>query len=160
MDDRELDAKVAEKVMGHTITMSDKAWSVEDWLCSDYTTERNTLAIVTDAPNDRSIPPSLVIPHYSTELDEAFQVVEAMAARGLRLSLDRWGGDPWWAEFADEGWEHGGQATSGTAPRAICLAALEALKDTGTSWTTGGKPTPCAECGTRHAPGGNTLCSR
>lgn len=67
---------------------------------------------------------------YSTNLIAAFDVAELMDARhGLRLSLDRWGGEPWWAEFADAGWEYGAQFTSTTAPHAICMAALNALDD-------------------------------
>ncbi len=73
------------------------------------------------------------IPLYSTDIVAAFDVVEKMAERGLQLSLDRWGGDPWWAEFADKGWKHGGQATSTTVPLVICLAALKAIEDLGAS---------------------------
>jgi hypothetical protein len=110
MSNRAKDAEVAERVMG---------WRRIEW--EGGTTpmgrsSKNVLSLVLEE-----------VPHYSTDIAAAWQVVEHLFTRGLRLSLNAFGGDPWWAEFADEGYEHGAQAPADTAPLAICRAALAAV---------------------------------
>lgn len=139
---RELDAEVAERVMGLRVVARDwpcgynydgcerEAWSwpeepppmhFEPWPV--YVTERGTWPA-------RRLEPIVPVSAYSTDIAAAWLVVEKLAAQGLRLSLDAFGGDPWWAEFADEKWERGAQATAPTAPEAICRAALAAMEGT------------------------------
>ncbi len=127
MDSRELDALIAEKVMGLTLAVSDKAWSDEDWLGSDYPTKSNVLAIVTDAERGSLVPMRRVIPPYSTDIAAAWLVVERM--RG-DFMLDLQDHIVYWsADFLRS--RPGGikqvafQAPS--APLAICLAALKAV---------------------------------
>ncbi len=112
-----MDALVARKVMGLDPLTVDGDMQVFTWR-REFLMAGDRF-VVTDNGSES-------LPHYSTDIAAAWQVVEKMAEGGLRLSLDRFGGDPWWAEFADEGWEQGAQATSATAPMAICLAALKA----------------------------------
>jgi len=97
-----------------------------DW--SDFWT--NGILLYGHSPGERAMgidAERSPVPHYSTDIAAAWLVVEKLAAQGLRLSLDAFGGDPWWVEFADEQWARGAQATANTAPHAICLAALKAV---------------------------------
>lgn len=122
---RELDALVAEKVMGLAYVRrveGQAAWVTgRDWVDpGDYTYGEGkwgTLVLYR-------------VPDFSTDIAAAWLVVERMAQsdRNLRLSLDRFGGDPWWCEFADEAYTIGAQAVADTAPLAICRAALAACR--------------------------------
>lgn len=107
---RELDALVAEKVMGLLATTGGSGAKTNYYARSSEV-----------APWENT-------PHYSTDIAAAWLVVEAMAGRDMQLSLDMFGGDPWWAEFADRQYVKGAQATATTAPHAICLAALKAME--------------------------------
>lgn len=65
-------------------------------------------------------------PQYSTNITLAWQVVEHLRKQGLEFTIDSRGGDPYWAEFANENHTVGGQASADTPALAICLAALKA----------------------------------
>lgn len=116
---RELDALVAEKI----IKLSAKYWRPTCFV-NDHELDANVWCYDCSGMVDDQ---ERVPEHYSTEIAAAWLVVEKLATQGLRLSLDAFGGDPWWVEFADEQWERGAQATANTAPHAICLAALKAV---------------------------------
>ena len=132
---RALDAQVAERVMGWKwygmspafaeLAGQDHPWVGRRALREDASNGVWTVEATLDMPvhDDFS-----TFPRYSTDMAAAWLVVEKLAAQGLRLSLDAFGGDPWWAEFADEKWERGAQATAPTAPEAICRAALAAME--------------------------------
>lgn len=94
MTDRELDALVAEKVMG-------KKWSGARW-------GRGAL------------------PHYSTDIAAAWQVVEKLQADGFALLLDGNLHEQWTAAFTKGEPDGTGNEfrTASTAPMAISLAAL------------------------------------
>jgi hypothetical protein len=124
--DRELDALVAEKVMGLPLLWAHKVWSMEDWLTTDYPTEQNTMAIVNEDKGDRiSMPKFLVIPHYSTDIGAAWLVVERVtripesdeeATRAANTRFALWfERTSLWAMTAKE------------AAHAICMGALEAV---------------------------------
>lgn len=137
---RELDAAVAERVMGwewftavnvNVLVPPEHHWRVQrSWRIPGKHGEEDDIdsARFYDSRNGGKQAP--VVPAYSTNIAAAWLVVEELTAHGLRLSLDMFGGDPWWAEFADERWERGAQATAPTAPEAICRAALAAMEVT------------------------------
>ncbi len=117
---RDTDALIAEQVMGRIIYRGP--------------VPQNDLQILEDGgswigvPGFGLQPITETCPSYSTDIAAAFQVAEAMNTHfGMQLSLDMWGGDPWWAEFADRSYIYGAQSIAETAPLAICRAALKAL---------------------------------
>lgn len=119
---RELDAEIAEKVMGLAVEYTNKAWDMDDWLGSDTPTERNTYAIVnTDWKPGASYPHHSVIPHYSTDIAAAWTIVERMR----ELNDDAYGV---WAEALSDS-EHCTlllELPAAEAALAICLAARRA----------------------------------
>lgn len=127
---RELDALVAEKVMG---------CRVQHW--SGYNspgTYRCGCGVVCAYPHgvkDREGQLDGDLAYYSTDIAAAWEVVEKLRERGLHLDInnrqacdgvDDMGG-AWWAEFASADYAVGGQAFADTAPLAICRAALAAV---------------------------------
>jgi hypothetical protein len=118
---RELDALVAEKVMGfHKHHAHDYYINVpdEEW----------------DNNNDAPFPyywPQWGFPPYSTSIADAWLVVEKLRENFDGIVLAYRNGDTgkeWRVEFNTE---HGWSAEyAETAPMAICLAALEAIKKT------------------------------
>lgn len=135
---RELDARVAEKVMGWRRRFG--AFEGTVW---------NDLAVIllpfepgkypkkpkyTEAPATVTSP---VLPHYSTDIAAAWEVVETMSTRGFRFKLFRapnTSGQPdrAWAVFArpevDIVDAMYAEEFGTAAPLAICLAALKALE--------------------------------
>lgn len=122
MTDRELDAEIAEKVMGWTCdrdsfqNMTDDAWdelrfNAKIWHCPDtQCVER--------------------LNHWSTEIEDAWDVVEKLIGDGYELSEAGY-------SMTTKKWDFtfGNGCSfpcplSDTAPRAICLAALAALDET------------------------------
>ena len=112
MTDRELDALVAEKVMGlATIIVSSNAGDVP--------------AVVAD---DSPIGFRMT-PRYSTDIAAAWLVVEKMRQKGYSVRIDcQWGkisGEPW------DVWFRGGrsytQRLSLSLPHGICRAAVDEL---------------------------------
>lgn len=107
---RELDALIAEKVMGRP-------------------TERYAGAVVFSVdPNSIQgvYPLDYIVPHYSTDIAAAWEVVEKVYDWNFRL--ERFEGlskDYYGAQFFLNGEWHYGEAD--TAPLAICLAALKAV---------------------------------
>jgi hypothetical protein len=89
---RELDALVAEKVMGRDMTR----------------------------PAGFKHP--IGMPHYSTDIAAAWEVVERLRAAGHWFDLRDIRGNGYWASFGQEM-----SAEGKTASLAICLAALKAL---------------------------------
>lgn len=142
---RELDALVAEKVMGITgirqITVIGATVTQEPgWSGKSY-----------QMPDGRMGRPAYVVPRYSSDIAAAWLVVERLAETGLWVSLcdmrhgcytedgAPWRG--WFAEICDveqdekfgpcvvshEFSEHPWSASAPTAPLAICKAALQAV---------------------------------
>lgn len=102
---RELDVLVAEKVMGLRVT----TFSGYDIATSCVIVDAN------DTITDR-------VPHYSTEIAAAWQVVELF---GVRHSLSLYQVGRWYCNFLVGGKRL--EACAPTAPHAICLAALRAV---------------------------------
>lgn len=80
---RALDRQCA-RLLGHDLVFAPKAWTDEDWMCSDTPTEINVLAI-----NVGGMPAPLgggafhmSIPHYSTDHDAARLLEDAVEKRG------------------------------------------------------------------------------
>lgn len=130
---RELDALVAEKVMGYTLRFAAKAWTDADWMGSDTPTETNVMAIY--APFEqfpRSGAFDKSIPHYSTDIAAAWEVVEKLYERGLCVGVSTL--HEWKTKcecsvyYADMAQRMVANADADTAPHAICLAALKALE--------------------------------
>ena len=128
---RELDALVAERVMGLQLVKAPKVWSDDDWLTSDTPTETEALGVVNPnwKPGDWTPPFSTILP-YSTDIAAAWQVVEKMRADGWWYTLTNVQERQEFAEFrrvAREG-VHKFHYTRGETPQhAICLAALAAV---------------------------------
>lgn len=110
---RELDAEVAERVLGYTL----------DYEFADmYFDGAPCVKELRDQYDEWG-----VLPKYFTEMGDAWLVVEALRGRGLHLQMnDTLSG--YRARFftADDG----AQATAPTAPEAICRAALAAMEKT------------------------------
>lgn len=113
---RELDALVAEKVMGLEIT---KIANGHMWF-RDGVTLRSP------------------IPHYSTDIAAAWLVVEKMSSDGWiheitehindsQIKCAMFANRSGHYESYERSWDDEQWAVSGTAPHAICLAALKAV---------------------------------
>lgn len=113
---RELDALVAEKVMGwHYADRQKMGWG------------DGPPVVVTDL-GEESGRPTIQGWSPSTDIAAAFQVVEKMRERGLTVVIDGTPGGFWCCEFSIFGSEtfHTGRADS--LPLAICLASLAAIE--------------------------------
>jgi hypothetical protein len=123
---RELDALVAEKVFGHKITWED---SQEDDGKDD--------AYVLN-PDGETYKWSNFVPHYSTDIAAAFEVVNVVTAGqslSLQINYDESDGEVR-VEFRGQGVFPDGREEGGChkevgglkyLPHAICLAALKAV---------------------------------
>lgn len=112
---RERDIVVGEKVFGWEYG---KAWRTE--------------GPVMISPDARF----LMCPNFSTDIADAWLVVEAMHAQGWHFDLDKRAeaSDPWCACFS-RGAQGDAHTTAcrdaATAPLSICLAALKAVAESG-----------------------------
>lgn len=127
MTNREIDALVAEKVMGFDLVHSD--------LGSFWTPMISHPFSIGGKPAG-TMPAEL--PHYSTNIADAFRVVEKVAEYdrlGFRIEhLCENSGEKWIARFpttsvpdCEEMDPDANEAEADTAPLAICLAALKAV---------------------------------
>ena len=150
---RDLDALVAEKVMGWVRTPSEERARAarlggrlmvfrDEWLavglCTEPADRERAEAGVAAVYRAAGLePPRIVwmlprwadaVPAYSTEIAAAWQVVEKMMERGWYLFLDTAGfdGEEWRAQFRDPE-SRFARGEAATAPLAICRAALAAL---------------------------------
>jgi hypothetical protein len=99
---RELDALVAERVMGWT-----DFWRRGEHILYGYPPVERSMGI--DAERHP-------VPHYSTDITAAWELVEK-----FRLTVTPWSTQGWIATVEPgEGW----YSPADTAPHAICLAAL------------------------------------
>ena len=116
MTDRQLDALIAERVMGWTLSKREGF----GWPCRTFAA------------------PPVKCAKYSTDISAAWQVAEKMKANGMRMSIEDVGSHyctellPQFRHAAFNRYEHS------NAPRAICIAALIALDNLNTSITKGG----------------------
>ena len=110
---REIDAQVAEKVLG---------WELTD---PGFYRAATPSARFPNGTGNRPIPP------YSTDIAAAFDVVEAMRGRGWFLELENGQDGLFIAEFLR--WHGHCSPVSGesAAPAAICEAALAAVEGEG-----------------------------
>lgn len=110
---RELDALVAEKVMGHKITMWNELFKVAK--------RKNDIPVI--MLGETQYKP---IPSYSTNIADVWQVVEELSAYyGVEVYQDK--GVPCECNVYHLG-SRKGMAIADTVPLAICLAALEAVE--------------------------------
>ncbi len=143
---RELDAEVAEKVMGlDPQGFAEHQWS--GWESIDthpycmlrycrQCLEGESKNCDHHIPLIECIPP---IPLFSTDIAAAWEVVEKVCLNNgaftwedafARFSLEQWNNNYWvamWHEL-DEGFVNHGSAQANTVPLAICLAALKAVE--------------------------------
>ena len=106
---RELDCRVAEKVMGYAVQ-------------GDQIVPPNDAYVLLGIMGAMKFD----IPHYSTDIADAWLVVEKMKASAFEVTIDDTDGD-WWALFADLEYKHISSAYADTAPLAVCRAALKAM---------------------------------
>lgn len=117
---RELDALIAEKVMGLTVERWEHFCAVSASGPGSVRIYDGEKCIHAFSTGSQPIKP------YSTSIEAAWDVVEWMrynSGHGYLLSLSRNGNDTWLAEFAEP--TH--SATGETATHAVCLAALKAV---------------------------------
>lgn len=120
---RELDALVAEKVMGLApeqwpfVCEVDKHDTAGDVWCSDCQEETDKTARVPL--------------HYSTDISAAWQVVERLHEKGYALTLhnepDEDAGYTWGASVGGDSADAFVESWEDTAPMAICTAALRTV---------------------------------
>lgn len=116
MTDRQLDALIAERVMGWALSKREGF----GWPCKA-----------------RTVPP-VKYTKYSTYIFAAWQVAEKMKANGLRMSIDDFD-NRYRVNFSPKsGWKISNTYFHINVPRAICIAALIALDNLNTSTTKGG----------------------
>ena len=108
MTNRELDALIAEKVFGWTHCAPN----------SPYDGEVTGVFFGTGRPHGGGTIP---LPHYSTDISAAWEVVEKVGLLNEYL-LGCWDDGIWVVSDVDGNW----YADAVTAPLAICLAALKA----------------------------------
>lgn len=122
---RELDALVAEKVMGAvwTPTPSDMVFDEDYWL--EIPGKPGVFAY---RYRDGRVKPKAGCPPYSTDMASAWEVVEKMEQRGHGFALADSQGPPWEATFDNLSSMLSYIETADTAPLAICLAALKAVE--------------------------------
>lgn len=116
MDNREIDKLIAEKVMGWRVFKTTEEWQK----AGSPTGQKITVLDQT---------PKFEIPHYSTDIAAAWQVVEKMHSDGNHVQVWRNKNNNFWR--ASMRFEHGKWGKyftqANTAPLAICLAALKAI---------------------------------
>jgi hypothetical protein len=116
---RELDALIAEKVMGFRCVV-DKGNGNVSWIAYGVYGETHTPPMAWKKWNYK-------VPPYSTDIAAAWEVVEKMSEQWPQYQLakieDGW--SVMWG-FDGYGWP---EATGKTAPEAICKAALLAVMD-------------------------------
>jgi hypothetical protein len=110
-----LDRLVAERVMGGRVHL----------VSSGARGDRGTLYEHTSNEGGGGDRP---LPHYSSDLAAAWQLVDALSARGARLVLEDWSGlvPAWAALFTLADGHDTGQWAAPSAAEAICRAALAA----------------------------------
>lgn len=147
--DRELDILVAEKVLGMRIERIQTKWYNHDILCfyepscdlMVYSYDENACnAMMYRNGVDERDGVAQPLPHYSLEMETAWEVVEAISKpdagedHGWQVVLSyQHGRRPWVRLVKDRsGFGHNPEAQADTMPRAICLVALLAasLRDT------------------------------
>jgi hypothetical protein len=121
---RELDALIAEKVMGWT-----------RYPAGMHPTDNRTISGVLYCPPyyPYDAGSANVVPYYSTNISEAWEVVTKLAERGLWMTMltPFNAADGFHVAYTPHGeaqWQAGlGTVIADTAPLAICRAALKAL---------------------------------
>ena len=120
---RELDALVAEQVMGWTAC--DPAQESRPWECGDERPSVRTGMGIPPGESDRN-----EIPHFSTDIAAAWEVVEKLDRDGHTMEMDKRDAG-WVVRFVDYSKDPILSMeitdTAPTAPLAICLAALKAV---------------------------------
>lgn len=107
---RELDALVAEKVMG---------WSGVEWRGFEYAVGIHPVTGMVQG-----------VYRYSTDITDAWQIVERLTRDGRAVFIDSAGFDPeeWRVIVSVDDPEGQLPSEAATAPLAICLAALETVE--------------------------------
>lgn len=148
MTNRELDAKIAEQVLGATWAPTESGSPTEEALAFREGCDQRPhyWSLVWRYSNGKPLVYKESLRHYSSEIKDAFRVVEAMRAKGFYFDLRdnrhgcyRWTKDSpplveWYVTVAEH---HAGEdfptdlgiaVSSPSLPEAICLAALKALE--------------------------------
>lgn len=121
---RELDAWVAEKVMGWVDVSKEHHWNYIRGCSAGWPDEYSGLPPDGYTGDDEFKRDYRRIPNYSTSIADAWVVVEKLASTYL-FCLEN-SGSFWVADFGRSA-DRRAQCTAGTAPHAICLAALKAV---------------------------------
>jgi hypothetical protein len=116
---RELDAEVAVKIMGWTPHPEQM-----------HPTDNRTIGGVLYCPpgHPRDTGRLNVVPCYSTEIEPAMEVVNAMRQRGYRWKAETPHGTGWQIQCFSKSAIWRGETFRGLLPEAICRAALSAIE--------------------------------
>lgn len=132
LSERELDAAVAEKVMGWRLTWLDRSYhsAGEGWsqrpVDSKSECRHDPIAYWTDA-KDRSLN-EVSEWEPSSDISDAVEVVEKMREQGWSFACTLYEGKLPYASFCKRTAASSRNAEASTLPEAICRAALEAVK--------------------------------
>ena len=112
---RELDAQVAEEVMGYVL-----------YRWADYPTREPEIII----PSTEVARGRRTIPHYSTRIKDADLVLEKLHDEGYDITIQNCHKPDWCVIIYHEAWSDNTDLAEGKGqrPEAICLAALEAVR--------------------------------
>lgn len=131
---RELDAQIAEKVMGLKIRFECPTLPqlrVEGgWLAPDDYLLLNDDGSVKTGIALPGGPIRIAVPHYSSDISAAMEVTEKMIAAGWWAGMgkdDELSDKEWYAEFYRRRVTQRGWAEAETLAEAICLAALKSI---------------------------------
>lgn len=117
---RELDALIAEKVMGWKRGPKRQYIEGENWLLPDGASPHYREGAVGGL--------KAIIPSFSTDIAAAFEVFEKLAEQFADVGVHALSRGFWEAEIYDESKAEWIRASARTAPLAICLAALKAVE--------------------------------
>ena len=114
------DALIAEKVMG-------AYWTERKNVCRILWNAEGAEMIMEEWYEKDWVPSISPLPEYSTQIADAWLVVEKLRKLALHFNLQNDFAGTWFAEFFQQGFHYG--VIADTAPLAICLAALKAVED-------------------------------
>lgn len=120
MNNRELNILIAEKVMGWKYRTTRNPF--------DYSGKDKTIYDVVDVKRVGVYTETRSLPEFSTDITAAWQVIEKMKKSGWHISIQLTGRD-WDVWYAGKGISQDDTRTwDGSAPKAICLATLKAVR--------------------------------
>lgn len=128
---RELDAEIAEKVMGWTIVPEGERWRVSRTgeYANSWCVDSPNLAELDDDTDDR-LYGRYAMPSYSSDISAAMSVVEKMRSQGWSFACTLYEGKLPYASFCKRTAASSRNAEAESLSEAICRAALKTVVET------------------------------